>query len=173
VILRNARCNNEDIYTYLKCIVYDKLWKLRQSFRVTLYLNIFASSVLCMSYDDHNQHILFFSNSINRLVFLSVTALSLCEVGTEVLYISFRRTKPASHRGVPCSIPYHYMWDSWWKKWYWDRFSSQLLRFFPCQHHFTDTPYIGPHVTPKEGRMSKRSLDYSKKQSTFENRVLC
>jgi len=28
-----------------------------------------------------------FSNSTNRLVFLSVTALSLCEVGTEVLYI--------------------------------------------------------------------------------------
>jgi len=30
--------NKKDIYSYLKCIVYDKWLKLRQSFRITLYL---------------------------------------------------------------------------------------------------------------------------------------
>ena len=32
------------IYTYLKCIVYDKLIKPRQSFLITLYLNTSLTS---------------------------------------------------------------------------------------------------------------------------------
>ena len=32
---------------------------------------------------------------------------------------------------------------------------SPVTSVFPCQQHFTDAPYIDPHVTLKEGRMGE------------------
>ena len=37
LILLEHDDNDDDIYSYLKCIVYDMLLKPRQSFRITLY----------------------------------------------------------------------------------------------------------------------------------------
>jgi hypothetical protein len=36
---------------------------------------------------------------------------------------------PASHRGGPGSIPGQSMWDLWWTKWHWDRFSPEFFGF--------------------------------------------
>ena len=42
--------NKKNIFCYLKCIVYDKLLKPRQSFRITLYLNVkTAAHVLALA----------------------------------------------------------------------------------------------------------------------------
>jgi hypothetical protein len=32
--------------------------------------------------------------------------------------------QPASHRGCPDPIPGQIMWDLWWTKWHWGRFSA-------------------------------------------------
>jgi len=42
--------NKKYIYSYLKCIVYDKLLKLRQTFWITLYKNV-TNSVANQSQD--------------------------------------------------------------------------------------------------------------------------
>jgi len=34
--------NKKNIYSYLKCIVYDKLLKLRQLFRINLYFGVLS-----------------------------------------------------------------------------------------------------------------------------------
>jgi hypothetical protein len=39
-----------------------------------------------------------------------------------------------SHRGGPVSIPDQFMWDLWWTKWHWDRFSPSSS-VFPSQFH--------------------------------------
>ena len=57
VVLLNKK---KYIYSYLKCIVYDKLLKLRQSFRITLYFPIWKllTSFLCIFYFNiHVSHI--------------------------------------------------------------------------------------------------------------------
>jgi len=43
------------MYSYLKCIVYDKLLKPRQSFLITLYLNWFILLRQLTSVFIHNQ----------------------------------------------------------------------------------------------------------------------
>jgi len=47
VVLLNKK---KYIYSYLKCIVYDKLLKPRQSFRITLYL---LANTLCVERKDY------------------------------------------------------------------------------------------------------------------------
>jgi hypothetical protein len=34
------------------------------------------------------------------------------------------------------------MWDLWWTKWHWDRFSAEYYGF-PCQFHSTGAPLLG------------------------------
>jgi hypothetical protein len=34
------------------------------------------------------------------------------------------------------------MWDLWWTKWHWDRFSPEYFGF-PCQFHSTGAPLLG------------------------------
>ena len=69
-----------------------------------------------------------FSNSTNRLVFLSVTALSLCEVGTEVLYI-IQTNKAGFSPGRPGFIPIPFHVRFVVQMWYWNRLSPQSLQF--------------------------------------------
>jgi hypothetical protein len=33
------------------------------------------------------------------------------------------------------------MWDLWWTKWHWDRFSPQFFGF-PCQFHSNGAPLL-------------------------------
>jgi hypothetical protein len=44
----------------------------------------------------------------------------------------------SDHRG-PGSILGQSMWDLWWTKWHWDRF-SQRISVFPCQFHSSSAP---------------------------------
>jgi len=44
---------------------------------------------------------------------------------------------PASDRGGPGSIPGHFTWNLWWKKWHWDRFLTEYFDFplsIPLHH---------------------------------------
>ena len=43
---------------------------------------------------------------------------------------------PASHRGSPGSITGQSMWDLWWTKWHWDRFSP--VNFIPPVLHYLE-----------------------------------
>jgi hypothetical protein len=38
------------------------------------------------------------------------------------------------------------MWDLWWTKWRWDRFSPDYL-LYPCQFHSTGIPLLGKMKT--------------------------
>jgi hypothetical protein len=42
----------------------------------------------------------------------------------------------ASHHRCPGLCPHQSMWDLWWTKCHWDRFSSELFGF-PCHYHST------------------------------------
>jgi hypothetical protein len=44
---------------------------------------------------------------------------------------------PASHRGGPSSIPVQVMWDLWWTKWRWGRFSPSIS-VSPANSHSID-----------------------------------
>jgi hypothetical protein len=50
---------------------------------------------------------------------------------------------PSIHRGGPDSILGRSMWDLWWTKWHWDRFSPQSTSVFPCQFHSTGATLLG------------------------------
>ena len=43
---------------------------------------------------------------------------------------------PASHRRGPGSIPGQSIWDLWWTKWHWDRFSP--VSFIPPVFHYSE-----------------------------------
>ena len=43
------------------------------------------------------------------------------------------------------SIPDQAMWDLWWIKWHWDRFSSPSTSGFSCQYHYTNALYLFNH----------------------------
>jgi hypothetical protein len=52
---------------------------------------------------------------------------------------------PASRRGGPGSTPGQVMWDLWWTKWHWGRFSPSAW-VSPANSHFTDCSTIICHL---------------------------
>jgi hypothetical protein len=51
--------------------------------------------------------------------------------------VSRRLPTAAPDRGAPGSSPGQLMWDLWWKKWHWGRFSPSTL-FSPANSHSSD-----------------------------------
>jgi hypothetical protein len=52
----------------------------------------------------------------------------------------------AMAQAVSCrtgSTPGQSMWNLWWTKWHWDRFSPPSTSVFPCQFHSTGAPLQG------------------------------
>jgi hypothetical protein len=70
----------------------------------------------------------------------------------------------ASHRGGPGSIPGQVMWDLWWTKWHWGRFSPNTS-VSPANFHSTDCSTLivyhpGWYNRPNIGRRTKWTQSY-------------
>jgi hypothetical protein len=97
---------------------------------------------------------------------------------------------PASRRGCPGSISGQSMWDLWWTKWHWDRFSPRVLRFSPVNFiplvlHYLEifitglhnkhqgcgasvASAVGPYTRKKTSEGTTRELGYISSSCTTE-----
>jgi hypothetical protein len=65
------------------------------------------------------------------LIHFTCTAMLLQQFALAVPWL---RWLLVSHHGGPGSHPDQSIWDLWWTKWHWDRFSSSSS-VFPSQYH--------------------------------------
>jgi hypothetical protein len=65
---------------------------------------------------------------------------------------------PVSHRGGPGSSPGHVMWDLWWKKWQWDRFSPSTS-VSPANSPLHQQLHIHHHLSSGSGTLGQTVAD--------------
>jgi hypothetical protein len=90
----------------------------------------------------------------------------------------YKKLSPTSHRGGPGSSPRQFMWNLWWTKWHWDRFSpstsvslanshsivcSTLIIYRPewsgVRSLVVDVPSGLSHTPPPEEKNKKVSIN--------------
>ena len=76
-------------------------------------------------------------NNCNHTVPFSTGTQELCQVLCCQL--------PAFHCNSPHSTTGQSMWDLWWTKWHWSKFSLNTS-VFTCQYKATNAPYSFPHL---------------------------